>query len=94
MRIIGTAWYLFGLLVVAALFESAITYAPSAQHMGNVMLGVTVVLAGVFGLGASWLTIKRRRHPESHVFRSKSASIVAICAAAIMTFIVLVGVVG
>jgi Na+/phosphate symporter len=94
MRIVGIAWYLFGLLVAAALLESAITYAPSARHMGNVILGATVVFAGVFGLGATWLTIKRKRNPESQVFRSKPASIVAMCVAVIMTLIVLFGVVG
>ena len=94
MRIVGTAWYLFGLLVAAALLESAITYAPSARPMGNVILGVTVVFAGVFGLGATGLTIRRRRNPESQIFQSKSASIVAACVAAIMTLIVLFGVVG
>jgi hypothetical protein len=94
MKLVGIAWYLFGLLVVAALLESAITYAPTAQHMGNVILRVTVVLAGVFGLGATWLTVKRKRNPDNQIFHSKSVSIVVMSVAAIMTLVVLLGVVG
>lgn len=94
MRIVGTAWYLVGLLIVSALLESAITYVPSAQHMGNVVLWATVVLAGVFGLGATWLTVKRKRNPDNQIFHSKPVSIVAVSVAAIMTLIVLFGVVG
>jgi hypothetical protein len=94
MKIVGTAWYLFGLMIVTAFLESAISYVPEAQHMGNVILGATLALAGVFGLGAAWLTIKRKRNPESQLFRSKQASIVALSIAAIMTLFVLLGGVG
>lgn len=94
MIIAGTVWYLFGLLVVATLFESAITYAPSAHSMTKIVLGVTLALAAVFGLGAIWLTIKRKRSPGSPLFHSKPASIVAVCVAGIVTFVVLFGIVG
>lgn len=94
MKIVGTAWYLFGLLVVATLLESAITCAPSARHMGNVMMGTTVVFAGMCGLGATWLTVKRKRNPKSAIFRSKSASIIALSFAVVVTLIVLFGLVG
>ncbi len=62
--------------------------------MGNVVFGATVALAGVFGLGAGWLTIKQKQNPESQMFQSKPATIVALSVAAIMTLIVLFGVVG
>jgi len=94
MKIVVTSWYLFGLMVVAALLESAITYAPSAQSMANIVLGATVGISAVSGLIAIWLTIKRKRSPESPVFHSKPASIVAMCVAGIATLVVLFGVVG
>jgi hypothetical protein len=94
MKIVRTAWYLFGLLIVAAFIESAISYTPEAEHMGNVMFGATLALAGVFGLGAAWLAIKRKRNPESRLFQSKRASIVALSVAAIATLFVLLVTVG
>lgn len=94
MRILGIAWYLFGLLVVAALLESAITYVPTTPHTGNVILGATVLLACVFGLGATWLTVKRKRNPDNQIFHSKSVLIVVMSVATIMTLIVLFGIVG
>lgn len=94
MRIVGTAWYVFGLLAVAALLESAVTYAPAAQHMGSTLIRVTLALAGVSGLGAIGLTIKRARSPESPIFKSRAAAGVALCVAAAVTLAVLLGVAG
>jgi hypothetical protein len=94
MKLVGIAWYLFGLLVVAALLESAITYAPTAQHTGNVILCATVVLAGLCGLGATWLTVKRKKNPDNQIFHSKSVSFVVVSLAVILTLVVLFGVVG
>jgi hypothetical protein len=69
-------------------------YAPSAEHLSNVMLGVTLAFAGVSGVAAAWLTIKRKRDPGSRMFQSKAASTVALCVAACVTLVVLFGVVG
>ena len=94
MRIVVTAWYLFGLLLFTTLMESAVTYVPEARNMGNRMTGVSAVFAGMFGMGAIGLTIKRKRSPESRIFHSKLAFIIAASVAAIMTFILVVGVIG
>ena len=51
------------------LFESAITYAPSAHSMTKIVLRVTLALAAVFGLGAIWMTI-RRETPSAFPFKA------------------------
>ena len=94
MRLVVTAWYLFGLLLFSTPMASAITYAPAAQNMANRLLGASAVLAGVFGMGATWLTITRKRNPDSRIFRSKLAFLISASVAAIMTFILVVGVIG
>jgi hypothetical protein len=68
---------MFGLLTVATLLVSAITYAPSAERFAEVLLAVTAALAAAFGLVAIWLQVEQRRRPESWVF-SRSASRVAM----------------
>jgi uncharacterized membrane protein len=94
MKRLAIAWYLFGLMAVAALLESATTYAPTAQQMGNVILCVTVLLSAVFGLGATWLTLQRKKNPDNQIFHSKSALFVVMSVAVIMTLVVLFAVVG
>ena len=93
MRIVVTAWILLGVLLVATLLESAITYTPAAQHMGNVRCGITALLAVVCGLGAVGLTIRRQRCPEGWIFHSQAVAIGAVCVVAIVMLVVLFGVV-
>jgi isoprenylcysteine carboxyl methyltransferase (ICMT) family protein YpbQ len=92
--IVITAWYLFGLLTFAALAQSAITYAPSERGTANVILGIIALLAVFVGLGAVWLTVKRKQTPESGIFHSKRASNITLCIAGILTLFVLLVVVG
>jgi hypothetical protein len=85
MRLLATAWYSFGLLVVAAVAESATTYVPSAQAMGDWILAVTSGLAAFAGLGATCLAVFRKRKPQSPIFQSKAASTIALSLAAVLT---------
>ena len=94
MRVVGIAWYLFGLMCIAAIFESLITYVPSAQYFAAVLFGITLVLIGAFGLAAAWLTVLRRRLPNSPILQSRAMLFTARSVAAIMTLIIIAGVVG
>jgi hypothetical protein len=94
MRIVGIAWYLFGLMCVAAIIESLITYVPSAQHFAAVTFSIIIALIGAFGLAAAWLTVLRRRLPDSPILQSRALLFAARSVAAIMTLILIVCVIG
>jgi len=88
------AWYVFGLLVVAAIAESATTYVPSAQAMGDRMLTITTWFAILAGTVAGGLSVFQRRRPQSQMFQSKSALAVAVGISVLLTVVVLFGLIG
>jgi len=92
-RTTGIAWYVFGLLTVTTLLVSAITYAPSAERFGEVLLAATAALAAAFGGVAIWLQVEQKRRPDSWVF-SSSASGIAVVVAVVLTVVVKVVAVG
>lgn len=92
-RITLTAWYVFGLLLLAMLCESAITYAPSGESTGRIIFRVTTFLAAVVGLIAVWFTVQQKRRPESVLF-SKTSTAIAFAVAAILTLVVIGGILG
>jgi hypothetical protein len=94
MNIVGVTWYLCGLLGVAAIVESIITYAPTAQHRALILQGALLTLAALFGIAATWMTGFRRRSPMSWVFTSRSLYTGMVCIAAILTIVVLISVAG
>jgi len=94
MRLVATVWYVFGLLVLAAIAESATTYAPSAQDLGDRIRAITTGFAVLAGVGASGLSILRKRRPQLPIFESKRASRVAFGFAGVLTVVVLFGVIG
>ena len=95
MRLVATVWYVFLVLVLAAIAQSATTYVPSAQVLGDRMLTITMRgFAVLAGLGASGLSIFRKLKPQSSIFESKRASRVALGFAGVLTVVVLFGVIG
>jgi heme/copper-type cytochrome/quinol oxidase subunit 1 len=83
-----------GLLLLSEVFLSATTVVPEGQTMhGRVMLSV-LVLAIAIGMIAVWLKSQFRRKPDAAIFRSKWVSGVCIAIAAILTLIVVGGVIG
>lgn len=94
MRLPATAWYVFGLLVAAAIAESAITYVPEARAAGDGILAIASGLACVAGMCAVYLTVLKRRNPLSPIFGSKRAAAIALGLAAILAVVVIFGVIG
>ncbi|MEI7901756.1 MAG: hypothetical protein WCK89_16000 [bacterium] len=91
---IRTLWYLCVMFLAALGCASAITVAPGGEAATGVAMAVLLGLAALCAGAALLLQRRFRRNPESVIFKSKTVSAIGIGIAAILTLLLLLGVIG
>jgi len=94
MTLIRTSWYLCILLFLTSTVGSAISVAPSAQHMWNVTLLVILALSIISGIAAIALWRTHKTKPESKLFKSKILARAYVSLVVILTLLSVFGVIG
>jgi hypothetical protein len=94
MIVIRTCWYLCAMFLAALGCSSLISVAPGGKTIIAAFMGTSIILAAGSGLLAIFLKRQFRKKPDSFIFRSMVVSGVGVGAAAILTLIFLVGVIG
>jgi len=88
---IGTAWYLCGLMLALILAASVGTVQPDGERERAAMIGITSFIAIFFACSALWLRRLKKIKPMHPVWVSKWPLRIGIGVAILLTLIVLSG---
>jgi hypothetical protein len=94
MKTILIARYLCGVMTIAFLMVSSITYVPAAVRKAEILMW-TLAFFAIFFAGLSlFLSALTQRHPESKILRSSALHLVLLIAAILATLFLVLGVAG
>jgi hypothetical protein len=94
MSVIRTWWYLCGLFFVAFVGASFVTVVPRDISAWGIVRWVLLCLCICSGIIAGLLGYKRKKNPESFIFKSKIIAWFCIGIAVVLTMFLLMGLIG
>jgi hypothetical protein len=94
MKTLYISRYLCGVMTIAFLLVSTITYIPEAEWKGELLMWTFAFCAFFFAGVSLFLSALRQRNPESRLFKSRLLHFTLFAFALLMTLFLLLGVAG
>ena len=94
MTLVWICWYFCIFLAIMLLASSTITVAPGGETAMRIVMGVLFCLSVLSGIAALLLRRHLKKNPDARVFKSKVLAKICIAIAAILTILLVFGVLG